>query len=52
MPTAGTERSAWAEQIGSDGQHLLCTVFEQAPEWMRHRVALDTLRQLWLQQFH
>src|SRR5436305_2373118 len=52
LPTARTERYALAEQIGSDGQRLLCTVFEQAPDWMRHLPAIETLRQVWIQQFH
>jgi transposase len=51
LPTARTERYALAEQIGSDGHHLLRAVFEQAPDWMRHIPALETLRQVWVQQF-
>jgi transposase len=45
------ERYALAEQIGSDGPHLLRAVFEQAPDWMRHLPAIETLRQVWGQQF-
>jgi len=52
LPSTRTERHALAEQIGSDGQRLLCTVFEQAPDWMRHLPAMETLRQVWVQQFH
>ncbi len=52
LPTARTERYALAEQIGGDGQHLLCMVFEQAPDWMQHIPAIETLRQVWVQQFH
>jgi transposase len=51
LPTARTERYALAEQIGSDGHHLLRAVFEQAPDWMRHIPAIETLRQVWVQQF-
>jgi transposase len=52
LPTARTERYALAEQIGADGHQLLRMVFEQAPDWMRHIPALETLRQVWVQQFH
>ena len=52
LPTARAERYALAEQIGSDGQHLLGAVFEQTPEWLRHLPAGETLRRVWVQQFH
>jgi transposase len=52
LPTARTERYALAEQIGGDGQRLLGAVFEQAPDWVRHIPAMETLRQVWVQQFH
>ena len=52
LPTARTERSALAEQIGADGHRLLCAVYEQAPDWRRHIPAVETLRQVWVQQFH
>jgi transposase len=52
LPTARTERYTLAEQIGADGHRLLCAVFEQAPDWLRHIPAVDTLRQVWVQQFH
>jgi transposase len=52
LPTARTERYALAEQMGGDGQRLLCAVFEQAPDWVRHIPAMETLRQVWVQQFH
>jgi transposase len=52
LPTARTERYTLAEQIGNDGHRLLCAVFEQAPDWMRHLPAMEALRQVWVQQFH
>jgi transposase len=52
LPTARTERYALAEQIGQDGHHLLRAMEEQAPDWMRHIPAVETLRQVWVQQFH
>jgi transposase len=52
LPTARTERYAFAEQIGGDGHRLLRAVFDQAPDWMRHIPAIETLRQVWVQQFH
>jgi transposase len=51
LPTARTERYALAEQIGSDEHPLLRAVFEQAPDWMRHIPVIETLRQVWGQQF-
>jgi transposase len=47
-----TERYALAEQIGGDGHCLLRAVFEQAPDWMRQIPTVETLRQVWVQQFH
>jgi transposase len=52
LPTARAERYAFAEQIGQDGHRLLRAVFDQAPDWMRHIPAIETLRQVWVQQFH
>jgi transposase len=52
LPTARLERYTLAEQIGGDGHHLLCAVFAQAPDWMRHIPAVEVLRQVWVQQFH
>jgi transposase len=52
LPTARTERYTLAEQIGADGHRLLCAVYEQAPDWMRHLPAVEALRQVWVQQFH
>src|SRR3954462_1308086 len=51
LPTARTERYALAEQIGSDGHHLLRAVLEQAPAWMRPVPAIETLRQVWCNSF-
>jgi transposase len=52
LPTARTERYALAEQIGGDGHRLLNIVFQQAPDWMGQIPAIETLRQVWVQQFH
>jgi transposase len=52
LPTARTERYALAEQIGRDGHRLLGAVADQPSDWMRHIPAIETLRQVWVQQFH
>lgn len=52
LPTARAERYVLAEQIGGDGHRLLRAACEQAPEWMRHVPAIETLRRVWVQQFH
>jgi transposase len=52
LPTARTERYALAEQIGQDGHHLLRAMADQAPDWLRQIPAVETLRQVWVQQFH
>ena len=51
LPSSRTERYALAETIGRDGHHLLRGVYGDAPEWIRHIPAVETLRQVWVQQF-
>jgi transposase len=53
LPPDKPARSALAEQIGTDGRHLLWTLFDPAtPAWLREISAVQTLRQVWLQQFY
>ena len=53
LPTAKTERTALANQIGADGWMILTAVFApEAPETVRDLPALQILRQVWLQQYY
>jgi transposase len=52
MPKEATKRQALVEQIGQDGWELLSWIREaEAPAWLREIPAVETLRQVWLQQF-
>ena len=52
LPKDQTERTALAETIGADGCALLTALFS-APQlaWVRQVPAVETLRQVWVQQF-
>jgi transposase len=53
LPTKATERSALANQIGADGWTILSAVeTPSAPEGVRDLVAVQILRQVWLQQYY
>jgi transposase len=53
LPKSQTERQALAETIGADGFCLLTAVSDPAaPPWLRELPALETLRQVWIQQFY
>jgi len=50
LPKDKQEQRALAEVIGADGIHLLEQVYAaRAPEWLRHVLAVETLRQVWVQ---
>jgi transposase len=52
LPRSQTQRDALARQVGIDGRSLLTAVYgPTAPSWLRHVPAIQTLRQVWLQQF-
>jgi transposase len=52
LPKTEAGREALAATIGADGYDLLAAVFEpQAPAWLRTLPAVETLRQVWIQQF-
>jgi transposase len=53
LPKAMAERQALAEQIGDDGRRLLTALYAaDAPGWLREIPAVQTLRQVWLQQYY
>ncbi len=53
LPDALTARTALAEQIGADGRALLAMVFaSETAAWLRQVPAVETLRRVWVQQFH
>ena len=53
LPKAETERQALAAQVGIDGFRLLHTVYTSpTPPWIREVPAVETLRQVWLQQYY
>jgi transposase len=52
LPKSQAERQALAESIGTDGFCLLTAVRDPAaPSWLWQVPALETLRQVWIQQF-
>ncbi len=52
LPESKDKREEYARQIGMDGHHLLSAIYESdAAEWLGHIPAVDTLRQVWLQQY-
>jgi transposase len=53
LPKDPAAREAVAVAIGADGYHLLRAVYApDAPPWLRTVPAVETLRQVWVQQFH
>jgi transposase len=52
LPQELAEQQALAERIGRDGQHLLAALDDPAtPGYLREIPAIQTLRQVWEQQF-
>jgi transposase len=53
LPAGRLERQHLAERIGQDGRQLFA-LLEQTPAltWTRNLPALETLRQVWVQQFY
>jgi transposase len=53
LPTSKEERQAFAEAIGADGLQLL-TAIDTDPHsaWLAQVPAVQTLRQIWTQQYH
>ena len=53
LPAGRQERQALAEMIGQDGRDLFALLEENpALTWTRNLAAVETLRQVWLQQFY
>lgn len=52
LPTAQSERQAYACQVGADGHALLAAAYGPgAPSWLGEVPAVETLRRVWVQQF-
>lgn len=52
LPPGLPARTALAAQIGADGRQLLTAICAaEAPRWLREVPAVETLRQVWVQQF-
>jgi transposase len=53
LPRRETQRTALAHTIGGDGVQLLMAIYDaEAPSWLREIPAVQTLRQMWLEQFY
>jgi transposase len=53
LPKLDSEREALASTIGADGLSLLNAIYEPtAPQQLRQILAVETLRQIWVQQFY
>jgi transposase len=53
LPKAQAQRHAYAEAVGRDGYGLLDPLTaEITPPWLRELPAVETLRQVWVQQFY
>jgi transposase len=53
LPTGETQRSAYAEQIGTDGLQLLAAIYHTTtPCWIREVPAVAILRRTWVYQYY
>ena len=53
FPASKAERGVEAERIGRDGHALLAALYAvDAPPWLREIPAVETLRQVWVQQYY
>ncbi len=53
LPKEEAARRAVAARIGADGRQLLAALHAPtAPTWLREVPAVETLRQVWVQQYH
>ena len=53
LPKLESERETLASAIGQDGFALLDAVYDPpSPQWLRKLPAVETLRQVWIQQFY
>jgi transposase len=53
LPTKKEERQELAATIGADGTALLTATYaSDAPQWLREVSAVETLRRVWVQNYH
>lgn len=53
LPKLDSEREALGSTIGADGLTLLEAIYTPtSPDWLRQLPAVETLRQIWVQQFY
>jgi transposase len=53
LPKEESARTALAQTIGADGFRLLTAIYAaDAPPWLREVPAVETLRQVWVQQYY
>ena len=53
LPPTEAERFALGEQVGQDGYVVLTMLYgADAPAWLRHIPAVETLRRVWMQNFY
>jgi transposase len=53
LPKSKSQRVEQAKLYGRDGLHLLNAIFDQtSPTWLRQIPAVETLRQVWIQQYY
>ena len=53
LPKGKAERQRYAEQVGTDGFHLLQALYnDTAPIWLRELSMVQTLRKVWMQQYY
>jgi transposase len=53
LPQKPAEREAFVEQVGLDGYDLLDGVCgAESPAWLREIEAVQTLRRVWIEQYH
>ncbi len=53
LPKGKAERQRYAEQVGTDGFSLLQALYhETTPRWIREIPMVQTLRQMWVQQYY
>ena len=53
LPKGKAERQQYAEQVGTDGFSLLQALYsETSPSWIREIPMVQTLRQMWVQQYY
>lgn len=53
LPKEFAQRQALAKTIGTDGHHLLNAIYAaDTPEYLRSLPAVETMRQIWIQNFY